>query len=313
MIFLSLLSPAPRVYPEPDLACVIDAEIASSWLALADGDCADPHTVDGDFSVDLGKRSVASLQILADGVALDGAEPCVTWDELQRIAQKGGAWQLFRGYEPKRIEGHSELTQRTASLYPTPGGAPPTVVLGGFNMHRIKGEMNPAVDTRAKLDAIGRSCRGRVLDVCTGLGYTAIAAAERAAVTSVDTIELDPLMAEIQRKNPWSAALFDDPKITRHLADAVELLPAFDAGSFDVVVHDPPAQAMAGELYSASFYAELRRVLRPNGILYHYIGDPSSKASGKLFRGVGQRLRDAGFGTTQTVARAYGELAWPKR
>ena len=95
--------------------------------------------------------------------------------------------------------------------------------------------------------------------------------------------------------------------------DAVELLPAFDAGSFDVVVHDPPAQAMAGELYSASFYAELRRVLRPNGILYHYIGDPSSKASGKLFRGVGQRLRDAGFGTTQTVARAYGELAWPKR
>ena len=124
---LSLLSPAPRLYPDPSLACVIDAEIASSWLALADGDCADPHTVDGDFSVDLGKRSVASLQILADGVALDGAEPCVTWDELQRIAQKkGGAWQLFRGYEPKRIEGHSELTQRTASLYPTPGGAPPT-------------------------------------------------------------------------------------------------------------------------------------------------------------------------------------------
>ena len=74
-------------------------------------------------------------------------------------------------------------------------------------MHRIKGEMDPAVDTRAKLDAIGRSCRGRVLDVCTGLGYTAIAAAERGAVTSVDTIELDPLMAQIQRKNPWSAAL----------------------------------------------------------------------------------------------------------
>ena len=74
MIFLSLLSPAPPLYPDPDLACVIDAEIASSWLALADGDCADPHTVDGDFSVDLGKRSVASLQILADGVALDGAD-----------------------------------------------------------------------------------------------------------------------------------------------------------------------------------------------------------------------------------------------
>jgi len=36
---------------------------------------------------------------------------------------------------------------------------------------------------------------------------------------------------------------------------------------------------MAGELYSTSLYAALRRALRPKGVLYHYIGDPSSKAS----------------------------------
>jgi len=36
-----------------------------------------------------------------------------------------------------------------------------------------------------------------MLDVCTGLGYTSIAAAREARVSSVTTIELDPLMARI--------------------------------------------------------------------------------------------------------------------
>ena len=46
-------------------------------------------------------------------------------------------------------------------------------------------------------------------------------------------------------------------------------------------------------------------MLRPNGVLFHYIGDPDSSASGRLFRGVGTRLREAGF--APSVAReAYG-------
>tara|TARA_B100000795_G_scaffold237858_1_gene198678 strand:- start:267 stop:404 length:138 start_codon:yes stop_codon:yes gene_type:complete len=36
-----------------------------------------------------------------------------------------------------------------------------------------------------------------MLDVCTGLGYTAITAAREARVTSVTTIELDPLMVRM--------------------------------------------------------------------------------------------------------------------
>ena len=43
--------------------------------------------------------------------------------------------------------------------------------------------------------ALGPALRGDMLDVCTGLGYTSIAAAREARVTSVTTIELDPLMA----------------------------------------------------------------------------------------------------------------------
>ena len=54
---------------------------------------------------------------------------------------------------------------------------------------------------------------------------------------------------------------------------------------------------------------QLRRVLRPGGLLYHYIGDPSSKASGKLFKGIHERLREAGFESTSTDKQAYGIVA----
>lgn len=56
---------------------------------------------------------------------------------------------------------------------------------------------------------------------------------------------------------------------------------------------------------------QLRRVLTPNGVLFHYIGDPSSKASGRLFKGVLERLREAGF-EPKTNAGAFGITARAK-
>lgn len=179
-------------------------------------------------------------------------------------------------------------------------------------MHRFAKGVDPGMDTEAKLRALGPALRGDMLDVCTGLGYTSIAAAREARVSSVTTIELDPLMVRMQRDNPWSRELFTQQeagKITRLLGDATELVPLLPAAGFDCAVHDPPAQAMAGELYSVSLYTALRRALRPNGVLYHYIGDPSSKASGKLFKGVKQRLLEAGFREVRVDSAAYGVVA----
>jgi len=61
----------------------------------------------------------------------------------------------------------------------------PTLLLGGFTMHRISGEnVNPYVDTEAKLASINPSYfhgDSKVLDTCMGLGYTCIGAARRIA------------------------------------------------------------------------------------------------------------------------------------
>ena len=61
---------------------------------------------------------------------------------------------------------------------------------------------------------------GRVLDTCTGLGYTAIEAAKTAE--QVITIELDPTALEVARLNPWSRELFENPRIQQIVGDAFD-------------------------------------------------------------------------------------------
>jgi uncharacterized protein len=129
----------------------------------------------------------------------------------------------------------------------------------------------------------------------------------------VVTVELDPVMAEdLCRRNPWSEELFTSGKIERRMGDACEVVALLEDGSFDVAVHDPPAQAMGGELYSGEFYAQLARVLRPGGGVFHYIGDPTSVESGRLFRGVKDRMVAAGFENVQIAEETYGLTATVK-
>ena len=257
---------------------------------------------DDSLTVDLGLRRLNSALLTATNLELtisdedggaEGAAAVLPWRTLDKVAKKQrfGAWECYGdGDAPDKIEGMSELTSRTASLMPTEGRhTPPTAVLAGFNMHRTK-QVHPGEDTERKLSALGRA-RGRVLDVCTGtrstrssttrspsrcfldlalfgsshpsgLGYTSIGAARMPTVTEVVTIELDTLMVQLQRANPWSADLFDNPKIQRLLGDATEVLPALPERYFDCIVHDPPANALSGELYSLEFYQQASRALQ---------------------------------------------------
>jgi len=173
-------------------------------------------------------------------------------------------------------------------------------------MHRIK-DVDPWLDTQRKIAAI-TPISGRVLDTATGLGYTAILAARNA--DAVTTIELDPGAQAMARLNPWSQELFDNPKITQVMGDAYEVVPTFADESFGRVIHDPPTFSLAGDLYSGVFYRELYRVLKRGGRLFHYIGDPNSKASGGVTRGALRRLQESGFTRVVRHPEAYGVVAY---
>lgn len=253
------------------------------------------------ISLDL-NRSLSDVALDARGVVLPNRWR-LDWQTIEMISASENGCFLIRDDEAIKIQAYSEQTERSYSLYPT--SLAPTMLIAGLPMHRIK-DTDPHHDTLAKIKAAAPT-RGRTLDTCTGLGYTAIEAARVA--DEVVTIELDPTAQEIARLNPWSQALFDNPKINRIIGDSYDEVARFDDASFSRIIHDPPTFALAGDLYSADFYAELRRVLTPGGRLFHYIGDLNSASGGRVMRGVVERLTRVGFRRITPRPEAFGLVA----
>ena len=252
------------------------------------------------FSVDLGLSSVVIGKtkqgwLLPDGQILSQKQAIIVSED------ENSCFQLVDGSLVK-VEAFSAFTNRYYSLMPTPKA--PTMLISGIPMHRIK-NTTPLEDTDQKIRALGKPF-GRILDTTTGLGYTAIQAARTA--DQVITIEFDPIVLEICKANPWSQELFTNPKIDKLIGDSAFLAMVFGDNSFNAIIHDPPMFNLAGQLYSQALYQTFYRILKPNGRLFHYIGNPDSRSGASVGRGVVNRLQKAGF-TITPKAHAFGVLA----
>jgi len=252
-------------------------------------------------SLDLGMtRQDAGL---CDGGVLLPNQALLSWADIAKVARDDHSCYLINDGRACKIQVFSEETNRHYSLFPTPQA--PTMLVAGFTMHRIKG-VGPLQDTQLKVGAL-KPVRGQILDTCTGLGYTAIQLAEFA--DHVTTVEIDPAASEICRCNPWSQKMFENPAITQMIGDSGELVAEFADAAFDRILHDPPTFSLAGQLYAGEFYRQLRRVLRPGGQLFHYVGDPVSKTGRRTTQGVTRRLNEAGFSRVTPLPRAHGVAA----
>jgi predicted methyltransferase len=256
-------------------------------------------------------RAVASLDLNLSTieVTLDGdgvqllPDERLAWEDIAFINDDENSCFQLTPASIDKIQTFSPETNRHYSLYPTTSA--PTMLISGIPMHRVK-ESDPHRDTLAKVGTI-RPLTGHVLDTATGLGYTAIEAAKTAA--QVITIELDPAGLEVARLNPWSQALFDNPRIAQRIGDSADVVPTFADNTFDAILHDPPMFGLAGHLYSAEFYRELYRVLKPRGRLFHYIANPESKQGATITRGVLRRLEEVGFTKISRRPEAFGVVA----
>ncbi len=254
-----------------------------------------------DVYLDLG-LSLARARLTPERVLLP-AGLSLTWEDMAHIHGNQQAVFAITEAGMEKVQVFSETFGRLYSLMPTQGA--PTMLISGIPMHRIK-NTDPMADTRSKIKAA--SPRGRVLDTCTGLGYTAGLAARRA--DEVITIELDPAVIEICRINPWSRALFESPNITQLIGDSFDYIFDFEDASFDRIIHDPPMFNLAGHLYSTEYYRELHRALKRGGRLFHYIGDLRSKSGRNVARSAARRLQEAGFKVVKRRPEAFGLLAF---
>lgn len=253
-------------------------------------------------SVDLG-LSPTEISLLAEGVLLPQGNR-LSWKSLEEMAINQNSCFRVTSSGLEEIRKYSDRSDRFYSLMPT--ASAPTMLISGIPMHRIKGT-DPYQDTISKIKVL-KPIGGQVLDTATGLGYTAIEAAKTAA--RVITIDVEPVTQEIARSNPWSQALFGNPRIKQLIGDSLEEIRKFDGGVFSCIIHDPPMIALAGELYSGEFYREAHRVLKANGRIFHYVGDPESESGNRTTRGVIRRLKEAGFNQVIKKPQAFGVVAY---
>jgi len=254
------------------------------------------------ISLDLG-LTTSQVSLEPDGVVFPDGQR-LSWEGVGEINENESVCFVIEDDEEFKIHSFSESLSRFYSLMPT-GGAP-TLLISGILMHRVKG-IDPHRDTLKKMRTIA-PITGRVLDTCTGLGYTAIEASKTAE--QVITIELDPVVLEVARLNPWSRKLFEQPRIQQVVGDAFDEVQDLEDKSFSCIIHDPPMFGLAGDLYSGAFYHDLYRLLRHRGRLFHYVGDLESRSGRNVVKGVVRRLGEAGFARIVRKPGAFGVVAY---
>lgn len=206
----------------------------------------------------------------------------------------------------EKVQFFSEKTGNFYQLIPT--RTIPVLKINGVPMHRYI-RIDPLTDTQLKIAAV--KPRGKVLDVCTGLGYTAIYSAKKEYVKEVVTIEKDFEVLKIARMNEASKELFENPKIKIINGNACLAVRNFDDESFDCIIHDPPTFVISPELYHVEFYKELYRVLKKYGVLWHYAPEPGKmKSKGNDFvRKIILNLNNIGFKRLRKDVKSSGILA----
>ncbi len=258
-------------------------------------------------------RTTLDLGITKENVYISGKHVVIRGIEIPIDYLREIITKSDRVYEVTGSGKLIEVTIRNEGIYklkPIGKDMAPTLEINGIHMHRIVGT-TPWLDSLNKVKRARIRRNSRVLDTCMGLGYTAIHSLFRGA-SQVITVEIDPNVIEIAKHNPWSKYLeFDRVIIINN--DVTKVIDYFDENYFDRIIHDPPRITRRyGDLYSLEFYRKLYRVLKPGGILYHYTGEPGIHGGVSIVKGIGDRLRKAGF-IVKYYSDAQGYIALKPR
>lgn len=220
--------------------------------------------------------------------------------EFKKI--KENSYYFIESNDLKKLAFFSKESNFYYKLMPT--GDWPTLTLSSTPMHRWV-LVSPKEDTISKIKEISH-VKGRVLDTCCGLGYTAIISAKYA--DEVYTYERDEYVLHIAKFNPYSQELFNNKKIRLFKGDVHKIIYKLEGNFFDRVIHDPPTFKYAPELYSVDFYKQLYRVMKKGSILYHYAPWPHRKGK-PLYPRIMANLKEAGFKAVRYSKESSGVAA----
>jgi predicted methyltransferase len=238
------------------------------------------------FNLDLSKTDKNyRVYLKKDGIFFNQVGLLVSWDLVKKYSKKEELLYLIDR------DGLVPLLFYKDKVYRVLSTIPPSLELNGIRMHKS----NVYEDVRSKIDVLNIKNGSLVLDTCMGFGYTAIEAAKLGA--KVITVEKDSFVVELAKLNPYSKQLFTSRNITMIVSDIYFL--DFKDEIFDFIIHDPPRLgSQSGLLYSNEIYSKFYRILKPSGVLFHYIGKPGKRYRNRdILHRVTQRLGEIGFST----------------
>src|SRR6185436_5591726 len=113
----------------------------------------------------------------------------------------------------------------------------------------------------------------RMATIGIGSGLTTQVLLANPAVQQVDTVEIEPAMANAARIGfmPRVARTFTDPRSHIHFEDAKTFF-ALNRAKYDVIVSEPSNPWVSGvaTLFSQEFYRQITRYLEPDGLLVQW-------------------------------------------
>jgi spermidine synthase len=203
-----------------------------------------------------GRRWLAAAGVAAVTAALAAVMATLDLDRLSTGLQYPGQQVVYRGHSPY---GNLVVTRQAGQYNFVENGVP---LFSTHNVERVEETVHYAMAQRPKAR--------RVLLVSGGVSGTA-GEILKYGVENVDYVELDPLVLEVARRLlPESLA---DPRI-RVLTTDGRLYVKQTAERYDVVILDvpEPCTSQVNRFYTREFFAEVRRVLVPDGVLALSIG-----------------------------------------
>ena len=186
----------------------------------------------------------------------------------------------------------------------------PVLEIDGLRMQLVRDFKTPLDYAKQVVGQLKIKKKDAVLDTCMGLGYTAIQAAKKAK--KVYTYELSEAVLKLAQLNPFSKELFEMKHVVVGQGSCFEKIKELPDNSIDVIIHDPPRFSHAPELYSSEFYKEIKRVLRPGGRLFHYVGSVGKSRRRDISKDTMKRLSSLGF-SVRKIEKLQGILAVLKR
>jgi spermidine synthase len=221
-------------------------------------------------AVSAGKRLFAA----AAGVILASLLGVMAFGDLNDVSRRleyAGQQVVFDGDSPY---GSLVVTQSAGQLNFIANGVP---LFSTHNVERIEETVHYAMAQRP--DA------WRVLLISGGVSGTAREVLKY-PVEAVDYVELDPLVLDVARRSmPESLA---DPRI--HVIQSDGRLFVRQTGQrYDVVIADvpDPSTSQINRFYTREFFAEVRRILTPGGVLSFSLGTYENHLSKELARLIG--------------------------